>query len=140
MRRPTRLERGGDITLTNSLVATTRYGYYFENYHDFDTRPQEPSTRSRTMALLRRTPVEFAACGLQESSGFTNLATDGSFTHRNSEKAIQFDQDVAWYHGGKGGTTTSSSATSYTGTPTIFSRLQHTLRSGLAGRRGTYSS
>ena len=29
------LNTGADITLTNSLVATSRFGYYFENYHDF---------------------------------------------------------------------------------------------------------
>ena len=29
------LNTGADITLTNSLVSTTRFGYYFENYHDF---------------------------------------------------------------------------------------------------------
>ncbi len=26
---------GADVTLTPHLVATTRFGYYFENYHDF---------------------------------------------------------------------------------------------------------
>src|ERR1017187_9700048 len=29
------LNTGADITITNSLVATSRFGYYFENYHDF---------------------------------------------------------------------------------------------------------
>ena len=28
----------------------------------------------------------------------------GNFTHYNSNKAIQFDQDIAWFHAGKGGT------------------------------------
>jgi len=99
------LNVGGDITLTNSLVATTRYGYYFENYHDFGY----PTTGTidafqNNGATTTDTSGNSLPAALQESSGFTNLATDGSFTHRNSEKAIQFDQDVAWYHGGKGGT------------------------------------
>ena len=29
------LNFGADITLTPHLVSTTRFGYYFENYHDF---------------------------------------------------------------------------------------------------------
>ena len=41
---------------------------------------------------------------LAQTSGYTNLPVDGSFTHRNSNKAIQFDQDIAWFHAGRGGT------------------------------------
>jgi len=99
------LNTGADITLTNSLVATTRFGYYFENYHDFGY----PTTG---------TVYDFGSSGtggtdtngnplpaaLQQSAGNISQALDGNFTHFNSNKAVQFDQDIAWFHAGKGGT------------------------------------
>ena len=99
------LNTGADITINNSLVATSRFGYYFENYHDFGY----PTTG---------TIYDFASSGtggtdtngnalpstLQQSAGNISQAIDGSFTHLNANKAIQFDQDVAWFHAGKGGT------------------------------------
>jgi len=101
----TTLNTGADLTLTNSLVATSRFGYYFENYHDFGY----PTTG---------TIFEFAGSGtggtdtngnplppnLAQSGGNVNQALDGNFTHFNANKAIQFDQDLAWFHAGRGGT------------------------------------
>ena len=103
------LNTGADITLTNSLVATTRFGYYFENYHDFGFPEagtiysfQDSGTGTQTDTngnLLSKSAPQLA-----QAAGSINLPVDGSFTHRNSNKAIQFDQDVAWFHSGRGGT------------------------------------
>jgi Carboxypeptidase regulatory-like domain len=100
------LNTGADITLTNSLVATSRFGYYFENYHDFgypqtgavdlwEANGGSPNTDTQGNAL----PATLA-----QSGGYLNQALDGNFTHFNSNKAIQFDQDVAWFHAGRLGT------------------------------------
>jgi len=102
------LNTGADITITNSLVATTRFGYYFENYHDFgypetgaiDEWYADGTTATDTTGASLTT----SAPALAEASGFLSQALDGSFTHNNANKAIQFDLDLAWFHAGKGGT------------------------------------
>jgi hypothetical protein len=40
----------------------------------------------------------------QQPQGFINNAATGNFTSFNANKAIQFDQDIAWYKSGWGGT------------------------------------
>ncbi len=99
------LNTGADITLTNSLVSTSRFGYYFENYHDFGY------PESGTITAFEDTGIggidtqgKPLPATLAQSSGYNNLPVDGSFTHRNANKAIQFDQDIAWFHAGHGGT------------------------------------
>ncbi|MDE3187715.1 MAG: carboxypeptidase regulatory-like domain-containing protein [Acidobacteriota bacterium] len=100
------LNTGADITLTNSLVATTRFGYYFENYHDFGY----PTTGATDVFYANGGAPNVDTQGnplpatLAQASGFQSQAITGNFTHLNSNKAIQFDQDMAWFHGGKGGT------------------------------------
>ncbi len=100
------LNTGADITLTNSLVATSRFGYYFENYHDFgypttgaidlfEDNGGAPNTDTQGNPLP---PT------LSQAAGYVSQAVTGNFTHVNANKAIQFDQDVAWFHGGKSGT------------------------------------
>ncbi len=106
------LNTGADITLTNSLVATSRFGYYFENYHDFGY-PQLGTIDNFQDSGIGNTDTQGNAISgsLAETSGYTNLPVDGNFTHRNANKAIQFDQDIAWVKSGLGARTTSSSAT-----------------------------
>jgi len=99
------LNTGADITLTQSLVSTTRFGYYFENYHDFGY----PTTGTIYSfqdggASTTDTQGNPLPSGLQQSSGYANLPIDSSFTHHNANKAIQLDQDLAWFHSGWGGT------------------------------------
>lgn len=100
------LNTGADITLTNSLVATTRFGYYFENYHDFgypttgaidlfEATGGSPNTDTNGNPLPP---------ALAQTAGFQSQALDGNFTHFNANKAIQFDGDMAWFHAGKSGT------------------------------------
>jgi hypothetical protein len=96
---------GADITITPHLIATTRYGYYFENYHDFGL----PTTGTLTtwnvngVGALDQLGNPLPA-SLQEPNGFQNLAYSQNFTTRNASKGIQFDQDVAWFKSGWGGT------------------------------------
>ncbi|MGA2889575.1 MAG: TonB-dependent receptor [Terracidiphilus sp.] len=88
---------GGDITISQSLVATTRFGYNFENYHDFGY----PTTG--TIYNFQDNGLGLTG-DLNHSNGYTNLPTDSNFTSHNSSKAIQFDQDLAWYKSGWWGT------------------------------------
>jgi hypothetical protein len=81
---------GADITLSPTVVSTTRFGYYFENYHDFGY----PSG----------TPVDvWETTGLGEPAGFAN-GTIIQVTKKNSSKAIELSQDIAWYKTTKFGT------------------------------------
>lgn len=102
------LNTGADITLTNSLVATSRYGYYFENYHDFgfptDGVVSAWQTNGASTTDTNGKPLSVTAPALAQGSGYTTGPLSGNFTHYNSNKAIQFDQDIAWFHAGKGGT------------------------------------
>jgi hypothetical protein len=102
------LNTGADITLTQSLVSTTRFGYYFENYHDFgypttgvvDQWEVDGTTATDTNGVLLST----SAPALAQLAGNLSQPLAGTFTHYNSNKAIQFDQDISWVHAGKGGT------------------------------------
>lgn len=99
------LNTGADITLNNSLVATTRFGYYFENYHDFGF-PTTGTIWDFGSSGTGGTDTNGAALpsALQQSAGNISQAIDGNFTHFNSNKAVQFDQDIAWFHAGRAGT------------------------------------
>jgi len=102
------LNTGADITINNSLVATTRFGYYFANYHDFGYPTtgavDEWYADGTSTTDTNGNALSSSASSLAEASGFLNQALDGNFTHTNANKAIQFDQDLAWFHAGKGGT------------------------------------
>jgi hypothetical protein len=109
---------GADFSITPRLVATTRFGYYFENYHDFglpttgtlnvwqtngtctNPPPNPPNTKTCTYdafgGVLPPT--------LQQAAGAQNLAYSQNFTNHNASKGIQFDQDLAWFKSGWKGT------------------------------------
>jgi hypothetical protein len=102
------LNTGADITLTNSLVATTRFGYYFENYHDFGY-PTTGTIYNYEDNGIGNTdtngkPLSTSAPQLDQAAGYFNIPQNANYTHYNANKAIQFDQDIAWFHAGKGGT------------------------------------
>ncbi|MHB1938042.1 MAG: TonB-dependent receptor [Acidobacteriaceae bacterium] len=95
---------GADITFTPSIVSNTRFGYYFENYHD-DGYPT-----TGTLFLWATNGVGATDAfgnplppSLQQTAGYINNATDINYTLYNANKAIQFDQDVSWYKSGFGG-------------------------------------
>ena len=104
----TTLNVGADVTLTQSLIATTRFGYYFENYHDFGYPTSGTITNFEDNGAgttdTNGVPLTTSAPTLAQGTGYTNLAFNSNFTHRNANKAIQFDQDLAWYKSGKAGT------------------------------------
>ena len=99
------LNTGGDISITNSLVSTTRFGYYFENYHDFGFPTSGVldvwETNGTTAVDTNGNPLTTSAPTLAQGNGFlTGGPISGSFTHYNSNKATQFDEDIAWFKSG----------------------------------------
>jgi hypothetical protein len=121
----TTLNIGADITLTPRLVSTTRFGYFFENYHDFgfptvgtiylwqtsgsaaSTCPVDPVTHLAT-ACGGTGSVPFSPngpeAGLIQAAGFQTGGWDPNFTLKNADKHIQFDQDIALFKSGWWGT------------------------------------
>ncbi len=100
---------GADITVTPHIVATTRFGYYFENYHDFGY-PRNGTLFGWQTSGIPGSPGATDTSGnplpasLQEATGFFNAANSGTFTTRNLNSAIQYDADVAWFKSGWKGT------------------------------------
>ena len=96
---------GADITVTHSIVSTTRFGYYFENYHDFGFPTTGVLYSFQTSGVgATDTNGNALPASLQQSQGNINAPFDQNFTGYNSNKAIQLDQDVAWYKSGWAGT------------------------------------
>jgi outer membrane receptor protein involved in Fe transport len=96
---------GADISLTPRLVSTTRLGYYFENYSDvgYPTSGtlfqwQTDGTTSTDNAGAALPP------NLQQLAGVWNDAHSSAYTRRDANKALQFDQDLAFFKSGWGGT------------------------------------
>jgi hypothetical protein len=95
---------GGDITLTNSLVSTTRFGYFFDNYHDIgyptggviDQWVADGTSTTDTNG----NPLTSSAPSLAEGSGYISGPISQNFTHYNSNKATQFDEGIAWFKSG----------------------------------------
>jgi hypothetical protein len=99
------LNFGADISITPRLVSTTRLGYYFENYVDagYPTSGTlfQWQTDGTTSTDNAGNPLPTS---LQQVTGVWNAAHSGSYTRTDANKAIQFDQDVAWFKSGWGGT------------------------------------
>ena len=96
---------GADITINPRLIATTRFGYYFQNYHDFGypTSGELTIWNNSGVGGLDAFDAPLPA-SLQQSGGYFNVAQNQNFTPRNANKAIQFDQDLAWFKSGLWGT------------------------------------
>ncbi|MGH9514630.1 MAG: carboxypeptidase regulatory-like domain-containing protein [Terriglobales bacterium] len=99
------LNFGADITLTPHIVATTRYGYYFENYHDFGYPTSgtlyqwETNGTGNTDNTGAALPTVY-----QQSLGHFNDPYNAFYTKQNRNSAIQFDQDLAFFKSGWRGT------------------------------------
>ena len=110
---------GLDFALTPKLVATTRFGYFFENYHDFGF----PTAGSIFFWLTPGTtgapgsggvfenctpapckPSVALPTTLQQPGGYFSAGNDQNFTIRDANKHHQFSQDMAWFKGGRFGT------------------------------------
>jgi hypothetical protein len=108
---------GADYSITSRLILTGRFGYYFENYHDFGLPTTGTLTTWQTngvgadAACLATTPPAPACvpstplpASLQQSAGFFNVANSQNFTSHNASKAKQVDVSMAWYKSGWHGT------------------------------------
>jgi Carboxypeptidase regulatory-like domain len=89
---------GADITLTNSIVSTTRFGYYFENYHDFGY-PRGGvvynfQTGGQGADDAFGNPIPPGQ--LYQNTGFQSGALN-QITNYNASKAIQLDEAVSWF-------------------------------------------
>ncbi len=98
---------GADITITPRVVSTTRFGYFFMNYHDFGW----PTTGVASFVVGTGTPpgVTLDNAGkvmptpLLLPSAYTN-AYDASYSEVNASKHYQFNEDVAFFKSGWAGT------------------------------------
>jgi len=119
------INTGADITITPRLISTTRFGYYFENYHDFGfptagtlylfqtagttgnlCTPGDftvPVSASCTGTALSSDPTSIAA-GLVQPNGYFTAGNDQNYTIKNSNKHFQLDQDIAWFKSNLAGT------------------------------------
>jgi hypothetical protein len=92
---------GADVTLTPRLVATTRYGYFFENYHDFGWQTSTPNLGFATSGVGQ---VDNAGnplpAALQQNAGYSTAPYTGTYTLFNASKHYQFNQDFAYSKSG----------------------------------------
>ncbi len=97
---------GGDITLTPQLVATTRFGYFFENYHDFGWPTSGTDYNWRTPSMPPATDFSGALFPgvLQQDAGYHSVPYNSTYTTKNANKHWQFDQDFAVFKSGWLGT------------------------------------
>ena len=96
---------GADWTITPHLVSTTRFGYYFENYHDFGypTGGNLFVWQSNGIGQTDNTGAPLPA-SLQQANQYHNVAFNQNDTSYNANKAIQVDQGFNWNKSGWGGT------------------------------------
>jgi hypothetical protein len=99
---------GADVTLTQKLISTTRYGYFFTNYHDFGWPTSSPdlvwnTSNTSGSGALDNTGATLPTA-LQQDAGTQTNAYDSSYTLFNASKHYQFNEDFAFYKGGWAGT------------------------------------
>jgi hypothetical protein len=101
---------GADISLTPKIVSTTRFGYFFNNYHDFgwpttgvelafNAGPFTPSG-----ALVNDNAGKAYPAALQQLGGAATAPHHTGFTEFNASKHDQFNEDVAFFKSGWWGT------------------------------------
>ncbi len=97
---------GADITLTPQIVSTTRFGYFFNNYHDigWPTTAADLSYAVGGLGGVDNAGNPLPPGDLQVPSGASTAPFDQSFTEVNANKHYQFDEDVAFFKSGWAGT------------------------------------
>lgn len=96
---------GADVSLTSQIVSTTRFGYFFENYHDFGWPTTAPDVVWRANSKGAVDNADNALpVNLQQNRLFSTTPYTGTYTLFNASKHYQFDQDVAFFKGGWWGT------------------------------------
>ena len=91
---------GADWTLTSHLVSTTRYGYFFDNYHDFGWPTTNPDLNWTTDGLHGGITGSALPTALALGAGSSTTAYNAQYTTVNSDKHYQFDQDFTFIKGG----------------------------------------
>lgn len=101
---------GADITLTPKIVSTTRFGYFYQNYHDFgwptsglDLVWGSSGVNAQGQPSLDNSGNPLPAA-LAQPAGTSTAPYDGNFTAVNASKHYQFDESVAFFKGGWWGT------------------------------------
>ncbi len=109
------INTGADITITKNLVSTTRFGYFFENYHDFGYPTGGVVTQFQT-AGCTITPPSTVCVSQPDALGVNPLPTGlaqpigtqsgplANTTAYNASKSIHLDTDLAYYKSTKFGT------------------------------------
>jgi outer membrane receptor protein involved in Fe transport len=99
---------GVDYSITPRVVATARFGYYFENYGDRGYPTDGTLFIWQTDGLAADGATDNAGnalpTSLQQANGFFNDPNSGTYTRKNANKAIQVDADLAYFKSGWGGT------------------------------------
>jgi outer membrane receptor protein involved in Fe transport len=88
---------GADITITPQIVSTTRFGYFFNNYHDF-------GWPTAGVNLDFQTDGTGFPGSLNVPAGTTTAPYNAAFTEVNANKHYQLNQDVAFFKSGWWGT------------------------------------
>jgi hypothetical protein len=97
---------GADISITPKIIATTRFGYFFSNYHDFGW-PRTGVDLNYSAGGLGGTDnggAPLPGGDLQVPNGTTTAPFDSSFTEVNASKHYQLNEDVAFFKSGWWGT------------------------------------
>ena len=96
---------GADITLTPKIVSTTRFGYFFSNYHDFGwpISSSDLNWSSSGVGALDNSGAALPTA-LAQPSGTSTTPFNQSYTLYNASKHYQFNEDVAFFKSGWAGT------------------------------------
>lgn len=98
---------GVDFTLSPSLLLETRFGYYFENYHDFGL-PQDGNTfiwQINGVGVNCVSPCTGSLpAALQQTTGHASAANNENTTFHNADKTVQLDETLSWIKSGWWGT------------------------------------
>lgn len=95
---------GADITITPSLISTTRFGYYFENYHDFGYPTAGTAYIFETNGVGGTDATGVALPSQYAQALHTENIPVNDITAYNSNKATQVDETFAYYKSGWWGT------------------------------------
>jgi hypothetical protein len=96
---------GLDYSATPSIILTSRFGYFFENYHDLGY-PTTGEIDSFFGSGVGGTTVDGTSlpADLQEPNGYFNQPSSQTYTIYDADKRTQFDQDVSVTKSGRWGT------------------------------------
>jgi hypothetical protein len=90
---------GADITITPALVATTRYGYFYNNLHTVGTPAGIRYSFSSSGIGLTGLDGTAAGAAAQQATGYANIS-DNTATTATQNINHQFNQDVAYFKKG----------------------------------------